>query len=58
METFFEKHNSKSITSIQYASRIFYHDEDQKKLAEEKLSTQHDAKTTVEKFESFHDAEE
>jgi len=58
LEAFFEKHDSSAITSIQYASRIFYHDEDQKKLAEEKLSTQHDATTIIVKFESFHDAED
>jgi len=58
LDIFFEKHDSRAITSIQYASRIFYHDEDQKKLAEKKLSTQHDATTTIAKFESFHDAED
>jgi len=62
LKLFWENHNPSAVTSLQYQSIIFYHDEEQKALAEEskELVSQKTIKRVTTKilpYEKFWDAE-
>ena len=63
LKIFWDKHNPTSCNSRQYMSAIFYHNEEQKKLAEETKETQQKKlpkkiQTRIAEAETFYDAEE
>ena len=63
LKIFWEKHNPTSCASRQYMSAIFYHNDTQKKLAEESSAARQEKlskkiTTRILKAETFYNAEE
>ena len=55
---FFSQHDTTATRPRQYKSIIFYHDEEQKELAEQALAFHPEAKTKIRKALTFYPAEE